>query len=60
MKLVRILLSVLLPPVGVYLAYGLSSTLLINILLTLLGFVPGAIHGLWAVMKHEEKLNQEV
>ncbi|GAB4145623.1 MAG: hypothetical protein Fur0046_23290 [Cyanobacteria bacterium J069] len=59
MKLVRILLSVLVPPVGVFLTYGLSSTLVINVLLTILGYVPGMIHGLWAVLKHEEKLKYE-
>jgi uncharacterized membrane protein YqaE (UPF0057 family) len=59
MKLVRFALGVLLPPVGVFLTYGFSSTLVINILLTLLGWVPGIIHAVWAIAKHEEKVNQE-
>lgn len=59
MKLLRILLAVLVPPVGIFLTYGLSATLVINILLTLLGWVPGMIHGLWAVAKHEENANQQ-
>ncbi|PSN20314.1 YqaE/Pmp3 family membrane protein [filamentous cyanobacterium CCP5] len=59
MKFLTILLAVLVPPVGVLLTYGLSATLLINILLTLLGYLPGMIHGLWAVLKHYQKLNQE-
>lgn len=59
MKLVRFLLGVLVPPVGVFLTYGLSVTLVINILLTLLGWVPGVIHAVWAIAKHEEKLNQQ-
>lgn len=59
MKLVRFLLGVLVPPVGVFLTYGLSTTLIINILLTLLGWVPGAIHAVWAIAKHEGKLNQQ-
>jgi uncharacterized membrane protein YqaE (UPF0057 family) len=54
MKLARFVLAILLPPVGVFLTYGISSTLIINILLTLLGYVPGMIHGLWAVAKAEE------
>lgn len=58
MKLVRILLGILVPPVGVFLTYGLSTTLLINILLTLLGWVPGIIHAIWAIAKYEEKANQ--
>lgn len=60
MKLVRFALGVLLPPVGVFLTYGLSITLVINILLTLLGWVPGIIHAVWAIAKHEEKVSQGV
>ncbi|WP_245940126.1 YqaE/Pmp3 family membrane protein [Stenomitos frigidus] len=59
MTLLRYVLAVVLPPVGVFLTYGVSSTLVINILLTLLGWVPGSIHGLWAVAKHDEKLKQQ-
>jgi uncharacterized membrane protein YqaE (UPF0057 family) len=58
MKIVRILLGILLPPVGVYLTFGFGTTLLINVLLTLLGWLPGSIHALWAILKHEEQLNQ--
>lgn len=58
MKALRILLAILLPPVGVFLTYGLGPTLLINILLTLLGWVPGSIHGVWAVLKREEATQQ--
>lgn len=59
MKLIRLLLCILLPPVGIFLTYGVSSTLVINILLTLLGWVPGIIHAVWAFAKHEEKLSQQ-
>ncbi|MGQ9869326.1 YqaE/Pmp3 family membrane protein [Leptodesmis sp.] len=59
MKLIRLALGILLPPVGVFLTYGLSTTLLINILLTFLGWVPGSIHAVWAIAKHEEKLHQQ-
>lgn len=58
MTLVRYLLAVLLPPVGIFLTYGLSATLLINIVLTLLGWVPGSIHAVWAIAKHEERMKQ--
>lgn len=61
MKVARIILGVLLPPVGVFLTFGLSTTLIINVLLTLLGWLPGSIHALWAISKHEEQLkNQEL
>lgn len=59
MKLLRLLLSVVLPPAGIYLTYGISTTLVINILLTLLGWVPGIIHALWAIAKYEEKVNPQ-
>jgi uncharacterized membrane protein YqaE (UPF0057 family) len=57
-KLIRYALGIFLPPVGVLLTYGLSVTLLINIVLTLLGWVPGSIHAVWAIAKHDEKQNQ--
>ena len=59
MQLIRILLAVFLPPVGVFLTYGLSTTLLINIALTFLGWIPGVIHAVWVIAKHEEKANQQ-
>jgi len=59
MKLIRFLLGVLVPPVGVFLTYGISSTLVINILLTLLGWVPGSIHAVWAIAKQAEKNDQQ-
>jgi uncharacterized membrane protein YqaE (UPF0057 family) len=60
MKLIRIIFAVLLPPVGVFLTYGLSFTLLINIVLTFFFWVPGIIHAVWAIFKYEEKAQQGV
>ncbi|OLP20283.1 proteolipid membrane potential modulator [Leptolyngbya sp. 'hensonii'] len=54
MQVIRIIAAILLPPLGIFLTYGLGPTLLVNILLTLLGWVPGIIHALWAIAKHEE------
>ncbi len=59
MKLLRFLLAILLPPVGVFLSFGISTTLLINVLLTLLGWLPGSIHAVWAIAKQEEQLRQQ-
>ncbi|WAL60566.1 YqaE/Pmp3 family membrane protein [Thermocoleostomius sinensis] len=59
MKLTRYILGILLPPVGIFLTYGLSSTLVINVLLTLLGWLPGSIHAVWAIAKADEKASQE-
>lgn len=59
MKLLRYGLGILLPPVGVFLTYGISFTLVINVLLTLLGWIPGSIHAVWAIAKANEKANQQ-
>jgi uncharacterized membrane protein YqaE (UPF0057 family) len=59
MKLLRLALAILLPPVGVFLTYGVGTTLLINILLTFLGWLPGSIHAVWALAKHDEAFNQQ-
>lgn len=58
MKILRILLAILVPPLGVFLTFGLGSTFLINVLLTLLGWLPGSIHAVWALVKHEEQLSR--
>ncbi|ALF51957.1 membrane protein [Nostoc piscinale CENA21] len=57
MKLLRFLLALVVPPLGVFLTVGVGPTLVINILLTLLGWLPGSIHALWVVAKREEALN---
>ncbi|AHJ26482.1 YqaE/Pmp3 family membrane protein [Nodularia spumigena CS-584] len=59
MKIVRLLLGLVLPPLGVFLTVGAGPTLLINILLTLLGWLPGSIHAVWVIAKHEEQMNGE-
>jgi len=55
MKIVRYLLAIVLPPLAVFLNSGISSALLINVLLTLLGWVPGIIHAVWVLQKTEER-----
>ncbi|MBD2435633.1 YqaE/Pmp3 family membrane protein [Nostoc sp. FACHB-110] len=57
MKLVRYLLALLVPPLGVFLTVGIGPTLVINILLTLLGWLPGSIHAIWVLAKREEAFN---
>jgi uncharacterized membrane protein YqaE (UPF0057 family) len=54
MKILNLVLAVLLPPVGVFLTYGVSTTLFINIALTFLGWIPGSIHAVWAISKQSE------
>lgn len=58
MQLLRYLLAIVLPPVAIFFTYGFSFTLIVSIALTLLGWVPGMIHAVWAISKHQEKLNE--
>ena len=58
MNLFRIILGILLPPLGVFMTVGFGATFLINLLLTLLGWLPGSIHALWVIVKHEEKMSR--
>jgi uncharacterized membrane protein YqaE (UPF0057 family) len=51
MDILRIILAILLPPLGVFLQVGLGKHFWINILLTLLGYIPGIIHALWVILK---------
>ncbi|RKN78690.1 YqaE/Pmp3 family membrane protein [Ulvibacterium marinum] len=44
MSLITIILNILLPPLAVFLKHGVSTTLLISIVLTLLAWLPGVIH----------------
>ncbi len=50
-KLVLILLAIFLPPVAAFLVVGLGVHFWLNILLTLLGGLPGMVHALWLVAK---------
>ena len=47
MPILILIATILLPPVGVALKHGLNGTTLLNIVLTVLGFIPGLIHGLY-------------
>jgi len=49
MNVVRVLLAILLPPVGVFLTVGLGLHFWLNILLTLFGCVPGIVHAVWII-----------
>jgi uncharacterized membrane protein YqaE (UPF0057 family) len=51
MDLIRILLAILLPPLGVFLQVGLGWQFWLNILLTLLGYIPGVVHAVWIIAR---------
>jgi uncharacterized membrane protein YqaE (UPF0057 family) len=49
---VKIVLAILLPPLGTFLEVGLSKHFWLNIILTILGYIPGIIHALYVILKH--------
>jgi uncharacterized membrane protein YqaE (UPF0057 family) len=51
MDILRIILAILLPPLGVFLQVGFGLQFWVNILLTLLGYVPGIILALYVIIK---------
>lgn len=51
MDLIRIILSVLLPPLGVFLQVGIGAQFWLNILLTILGYIPGVVHAVWIIAR---------
>ncbi len=50
----KILAAVFIPPLGVYLESGLGKRFKINIILTLLGVVPGVIHAIWGLTEEKK------
>jgi uncharacterized membrane protein YqaE (UPF0057 family) len=49
--LVRILIAILLPPLAVFLKVGFAGAFWLNILLTLLGYIPGIVHAVYIIAK---------
>ena len=51
MDIIRIIIAILLPPLGVFLQVGLGGAFWLNILLTILGYIPGMIHAVWIIAR---------
>lgn len=51
MDIIRIILSILIPPLGVFLQVGIGADFWINILLTLLGYIPGLVHAIYIIAR---------
>lgn len=47
MSIITLIATILVPPLGVALKHGLGTTALLNLVLTLLFFIPGLIHALY-------------
>ncbi len=53
MQILKIILAILLPPVAAFMQVGATKHLWINIVLTLIWFIPGMIHALWLVLTNK-------
>ena len=53
MELIKIICAIILPPLGVFLQVGIGKHFWINIILTLLGYIPGIAHAIWVVVKNK-------
>lgn len=50
-KLVLVLIAIILPPLAVGLKAGVGGALVLNIILSLLFWVPGILHALYVVLR---------
>jgi len=53
MELIKIIIAVILPPLGVFLQVGIGKHFWLNILLTILGYIPGVVHAIWVIAKNK-------
>ena len=51
MDLIRVLIAILLPPLGVFLQVGFGGAFWLNVLLTICGYIPGIVHAVWIIAK---------
>ncbi|PWN27574.1 UPF0057-domain-containing protein [Jaminaea rosea] len=50
--IIKIIFAIFIPPLGVFLERGCAADFWINILLTILGYIPGIIHALYVIFKY--------
>lgn len=55
MNVIRIIATVIIPPLGVFLKRGLGWPFVISVLLTLLGYIPGLVYALVIVLGDERR-----
>ncbi|THB79030.1 MAG: YqaE/Pmp3 family membrane protein [Desulfobacteraceae bacterium] len=53
MDLIKIIVAIILPPLGAFMQVGLGKHFWLNILLTLLGYIPGIVHAIWIIAKNK-------
>jgi uncharacterized membrane protein YqaE (UPF0057 family) len=53
MSFAEVILAIFFPPISVLMRYGLKGKLWMNILLTIVGWVPGVIHAFYVLSKEQ-------
>lgn len=54
MNIVNLILAIIIPPVGAFLQVGATRHFIINIVLSLLGWLPGIAHAVWLVVTDQK------
>ena len=54
MDALRLICSIFIPPLGVFMQVGFGLHFWINILLTLMGYVPGVIHAAYIILREDD------
>jgi uncharacterized membrane protein YqaE (UPF0057 family) len=52
--IIKVIFAFILPPLAAALQVGLTTHFWINLILTLLGYIPGLIHALWLVLSNKK------
>ncbi|MDQ3327052.1 MAG: YqaE/Pmp3 family membrane protein [Chloroflexota bacterium] len=55
MTCLRLVLSILIPPLGVFLTVGIGLHFWLSIVLTILGYIPGLVHAIWIISTHSQR-----
>ena len=53
---IKIILAILLPPVAAFVQVGIGLHFWLNVLLTILGVLPGQIHAIWLIVADRSKV----
>lgn len=54
MDIIRLILAIIFPPLGVFLQVGLGGQFWLNIVLTIFGYIPGIIHAVYIIITRNE------
>lgn len=55
-KLIKLILAVLFPPLGVAAHVGITGHFWLNVILTILGWFPGILHALYVILAEDAEL----